>query len=120
MTTYLLIVNEVIMFVLALLSGVLFIVTETMHLTTTQTLLVDIGDTIVALIFLCEFVVRLLLVRERGHYLALHSWEVLAAIPVTLPFTQALRLVRLFRVIRVVIHLREVREEVATRTARLR
>lgn len=87
------------MIFLALVSGYLLFLEFTTDLTESQIRLFDMIDLAIALAFLSEFAVRLYAARKRFKFFKLHSWELLAAIPITTPLTQALRLLRLLRLL---------------------
>lgn len=90
---------EIIMGSLALVSGYMLVREFADDLSPYQIFVFDIVDLIIAVIFLGEFGVKLFLAKNRVTYLKYHSWVLLAAIPVTTPLTQSLRLVRLLRLL---------------------
>ncbi|MBI5457172.1 hypothetical protein HY971_00410 [Candidatus Kaiserbacteria bacterium] len=90
---------EMVMGSLALVSGYMLIRELTDGLSPYQIFVFNIIDLVIALIFLAEFGVKLFLAKDRMTFLKYHSWVLLAAIPVTTPLTQSLRLVRLLRLL---------------------
>ncbi len=90
---------EIVMGSLALVSGYMLVREFADDLTPYQVFVFDIIDLVIAVIFLAEFGVKLYNAKDRMAYLKYHSWVLLAAIPVTTPFTQSLRLVRLLRLL---------------------
>lgn len=103
--------NELFMVVLAIASGALLYLSEMRDLNPTQIEVIDLIDVVIGLIFFSEFVVRFFLSRERRRYLKLRWWELFAAIPIATPWAEALRLLRILRFIRVILHLRIAKEE---------
>jgi hypothetical protein len=91
---------EATMVSLALLSAGLLVLEFTVELTSWQLQLFDFLDLLIALIFLSEFGFNLLMAKKQKQYFQKHWWELLAAIPITTPFTQVLRLLRLVRMLR--------------------
>lgn len=99
--------------VLALISGVFIIIEFLYPLTESQIALIDITDDVIALIFLADFCLRLFFAKRKKNFMRTYWWELLACIPLTTPITQALRLVRLLsivRIMRLVAHEEGVRE----------
>ena len=110
--------TEIVMALLALTSGGLFIFEIAVKLTPEQIQIVDDVDFIIAMTFLIEFMMSLFKSRHKKHFLKGHWWELLAAIPITTPETQALRLLRAVRVLRIFrgvfrtgVHLKVVRDD---------
>ncbi len=87
---------------LALVSGYLLILELTDGLTAHQVFVFDIIDLAIAVIFLAEFGIKLLISKNRLTYLKYHSWVLLAAIPVTNPLVQSFRLIRLLRLLHLI------------------
>lgn len=98
--------NEIVMIALVFLDGTLLVARETLAITPNQIVVFDHIDLAIAVIFLVEFCTRLLFAKDRKSFFRSYWWELLATIPVTMPLTQALRILRLFRVIRVIVHVR--------------
>lgn len=90
---------EVVMLFLALVSGYLLLLEFTTSLTSQQIQLFDTIDLGIALAFLCEFAVNFFVAKKQLKFFIFHWWELLAAIPITVPLTQALRLLRLLRLL---------------------
>ncbi|OGG57111.1 hypothetical protein A3D71_04565 [Candidatus Kaiserbacteria bacterium RIFCSPHIGHO2_02_FULL_55_20] len=90
---------EMVMGSLALVSGYMLVRELTDDLTPNQVFIFGIIDLVIAVVFLAEFGVKLYIAKNRMTYLKYHSWVLLAAIPVTTPLTQSLRLVRLLRLL---------------------
>ncbi len=90
---------EMVMGSLALTSGYLLVRELADNLTPNQVFVFNIIDLVIALIFLADFGVRLFIAKSRWTFFKYHWWVLLAAIPVTTPFTQSLRLVRLLRLL---------------------
>lgn len=87
---------------LALVSGYLLLVEFTTNLTAEEILLFNAIDLAIALVFLCEFAVKLYLAKNRNTYFKSHWWELLAAIPITTDVTQGLRMLRLLKLLHLV------------------
>jgi voltage-gated potassium channel len=66
-------------------------------------------DTLIAFFFLGEFVLRLIRADKKWNFLLLHWWEILAGIPIHLPFFQVFRSLRILRVVTVFEALRIIR-----------
>ena len=101
MKHYLVVANEFIMALLALVSAGLLIFEETRTVTPTELDFIDTVDVSIAIIFLIEFFGDLYVSKNRKHFFRTHWWELLACIPVTNPETQTLRLLRLVKVLKV-------------------
>src|SRR3989344_682842 len=93
---------EMVMGSLALISGYLLVRELADDLTPYQVYLFNIIDLVIAVIFLAEFGVKLYFAKSRMTYLKYHSWVLLAAIPITTPLTQSLRLVRALRLLHLI------------------
>lgn len=93
---------EVVMIFLSLISGYLLFLEFTRNLTEYQIQLFDKIDFIIAVVFLCEFIIKFFTTQKRFYFLKYHWWELLTAIPITTPLTQALRLLRLLRLLHIV------------------
>ena len=98
--SWIFILDDVVMIALALLSVVLLIVQSTSSLTSEQTRLFSEVDTGIALVFLAEFCIKLILAPRKRAYLRSNWWLLLASIPVSTPWTQALRALRLLTILR--------------------
>jgi len=88
-----------------LISAVILALEFTYSLSPEQKQLIGRVDIAISLIFLSEFLWRLHKQDKKGHFLLLHWWEALAAIPVTASIAQvfrALNILRFLEVIRVV------------------
>jgi voltage-gated potassium channel len=99
------ILDDIVMIALAIVSVLLLLYEQTGGLSAAQIQLVDHTDLAIALIFLGEFFIKLVLAPKKIVYLKSNWWLLLASIPITTPATQALRalrLLRLFRLVRVV------------------
>ena len=70
---------------------------------------IDQLDLAIACVFLAEFIVRLLVSENMSEFLKRSWWEVLAAIPITNELTQTLRLLRILRVGRLLLHIGVIR-----------
>ncbi len=92
--------DDIAMMILALVSGYILILQFTTALTPLQDQWLDKVDLAIALIFLCEFVVKLVLAKSKSAFLRSNWWYLLASIPISTPTTEALRLLRLLRLIR--------------------
>jgi len=90
-------IDDIAMFALALVSGILILVELTQDLNSAQITLIERTDMSIAFIFLCEFGVRFILARKKLLFFRTFWWELLASIPITTPVTQVLRLLRLLR-----------------------
>lgn len=100
--------DDIVMLILALVSGILLILELTLNLNAEEMYALDTIDLGIAITFLCEFTIKLLTARKKIKFLQDHWWDLLAAIPVTTPFTEALRLLR---ILRIVLHLRLIEKE---------
>lgn len=88
------------MVTLALISALLLFLEFTTTLSEEQTQVFDLVDLCIAMVFLGEFAFKFLMAKKRKKFFKARWWELLAAIPITTPLTQALRLLRLFRFLR--------------------
>lgn len=91
------ILDEIAMMTLAMLSGIMLFMELFLRLPPAQLLRMEHIDLIVALIFLTEFTIRLRISKDKLKFLKKYWWELLAAIPISNPITQALRFIRLLR-----------------------
>ncbi len=94
-------IEEFAMAFLSVLSGALLTVELSDNLSASTIGLIDRIDISIALVFLVEFLARLYFAERRKEFFRKNWWELLAAIPVTTPVTEALRLLRLIRFIRI-------------------
>ena len=102
---------EVFMLLLALLSGVLLLIVLFGDVSPALLSRIDNIDITIAVIFLFEFFVRLICANNKLSFIKTSWWELLAAIPVTNDLTQALRLLRLLRIGRLLLHLKLIKEK---------
>jgi voltage-gated potassium channel len=96
------IVDDIIIIFLAVFSVGLLIVEASAPLNSGRTHIYDLIDLSIALIFLLEWVYRLVVSKNKKQYAISNSWELLACIPLTGNFAQALRALRILRVIRII------------------
>jgi voltage-gated potassium channel len=101
--------TELFIVLLAAVSSALLLFEILSDVTAEQRIWIGRLDLAIALIFLAEFVIRLIRSSNRRAFLRHSGWEILAAIPITSETTQALRSIRLLRIIRLVRLLRLVR-----------
>ncbi|MES2216728.1 MAG: ion transporter [Patescibacteria group bacterium] len=94
--------DDALMILLALASGVLLALQLSTDPTPTQTYWYNTTDFIIALIFLAEFIVKLVLSKSKSSYFRSNWWYLLASIPVTNSLTQGLRLLRVLRFVRLI------------------
>lgn len=94
--------DDIVMMILALVSGYLLALEFTANLTETQMTSLMFADTAIALVFLSEFIIKFSRAEQKLSFLKSHWWYLLASIPITTPITQALRLIRLLSLIRLV------------------
>ncbi|HEV7448917.1 MAG TPA: ion transporter [Candidatus Paceibacterota bacterium] len=85
---------------LALVSGCLLVTEFVVPLSAGQIQLFDAIDFCIGFVFLCEFVIKLILAPNKWAYWRSNWWYLLASIPISTPATQALRLLRLIRLAR--------------------
>ena len=90
---------EATLLTLALTSGYLLYLEFTQLLVASEIALFEKIDLTIALVFLGEFFTKLYFAKKKKKFLQLRWWELLAAIPITTPLTQSLRLVRLLRLV---------------------
>ncbi len=106
---------EVFMIVLALFSGALLLVVLFAPVTSLQLARIEQVDITIAFIFLTEFIIRFVTARSKRDFLRKSWWELLAAIPVSNEITEALRLLRLLRIGRLLLHIEFIREKRTSR-----
>lgn len=104
------VLNEVFMLILALVSGVLLVAVLFYELTPPELMRLERIDLTIAYVFLAEFSVRFFVSRNKYSFLRKSWWEILAAIPITNNLTQALRLLRLLRIGRLLLHIGLIRK----------
>jgi voltage-gated potassium channel len=92
--------DDIVMMLLALVSGYLLVLEYTTTLAPDQVRLFNAIDLGISLIFLAEFCIKFFIAKKKGSFFKSHWWELLASIPVTTPLTQGLRLLRLLRLFR--------------------
>lgn len=103
--------DDIIMMLLALVSGYLLVLDLTTDLSAAQVLWFGRIDVTIALVFLSEFVIKFFLAESKADFFRSNWWYLLASIPVSNSATQALRLLRLLRLIRLlrlVVGMREI------------
>lgn len=93
--------DDVVMMILALISGYLLMLEFTTNLTEVQ-ILFDRIDIFIALIFLSEFIIKFFIAKSKLQFLKSNWWYLLASIPVSTPVVQASRLLRLLSLVRVI------------------
>ncbi len=98
--TQIVIWDDIVMMILALVSGYLLVLEYTTSLTPVQLQWLNIMDVTIASIFLLEFAVKFFLAKSKSAFFKANWWYLLASIPVTTSATQALRLLRLLRLFR--------------------
>lgn len=91
--------DDLIMIPLTLVSFGILIWELTHVLSESQHVLLDRIDLAIAIIFLTEFILLLILSRDKKKHFKENWWYLLASIPVSLPAFQALRVLRLLRLI---------------------
>jgi voltage-gated potassium channel len=106
---------EVFMIVLALFSGALLLVVLFAPVTSLQLARIEQIDITISFIFLTEFIIRFVTARSKRDFLRKSWWELLAAIPVSNEITEALRLLRLLRIGRLLLHIEFIREKRTSR-----
>lgn len=94
--------NDVVILVFAFISIILLALELRGDLSAAQTRTLHAFDLAVAIIFLLEFISRLVKQKNKRRFLLFHWWELLAAIPITNTVTQALRGLRLISVFELV------------------
>lgn len=100
---------EIFILVLALFSIGLLLIDLTAELAPHQQRILERVDLVIACLFLGDFLWRLYRADDRLRFLRRSWWELLAAIPMTLETTRALRSVQLLRILRIVRLLRVLR-----------
>lgn len=103
--------KEILMFMLALTEGALLVAELTSQLSPSSILKIDVVDIAIACIFLADFFITFTLTTKKALFLKKHWWELFAAIPVTTDLTQALRLLRLLRIGRFMMHLELLKQD---------
>jgi voltage-gated potassium channel len=103
------ILDELLVVVLAVASVLLLFLEATSVLSQEQRRVVGYADLTIACLFLVEFAYRFGISEQKGRFLRRHWWELVASIPLTLDWTQALRAIQLLRVVRIVRLLRVLR-----------
>jgi voltage-gated potassium channel len=94
------IVDDVAMTALAVASVAMLVYESTHALTSAQVGMLDGIDTGIALVFLGEFLIRFALAPRKAAYFKHNWWLLLASIPVSTPWTQGLRALRLLTIMR--------------------
>jgi len=94
--------DDIVMMLLALVSGYMLVLEYTTKLAPDQLQLFNTIDLVIACIFLGEFCIKFFLAKKKGQFFKSHWWELLASIPVTSSLTQGLRLLRLLRLFRLI------------------
>lgn len=106
--SFIAIMDDVAMMLLALVSALLLLLELALPLSPEAQEAFMALDLLIAFVFCFEFVVRFTISRDRVLFMKRYWWELLAAIPVSSSMIQALRLLRLLRVLRLALHLRAV------------
>lgn len=101
--------NEIVMVFLAVVSVLLLTLEITLDQQHEYRPLAEAVDTIVAAIFLCEFIWHFYKARHKKHFLMTRWWELLAAIPLSNTATQAMRSIRVLKIFELIRILRAVR-----------
>jgi voltage-gated potassium channel len=102
------IMDDIAMMLLALVSALLLLLEFTLPLSPEAREAFVTLDLLIAFVFCLEFVIRFTISRDRVLFMKRYWWELLAAIPLSSSMIQAFRLLRLLRVVRLFVHLREV------------
>ncbi len=90
--------KDIFMALLAMGSIFLLVIEVVIGLAEEEMLFVHYVDLGIAFVFFVEFIYHFVVAPDRIHFLKYHWWELLAAIPLTTPTTQAFRGFRLIRV----------------------
>jgi voltage-gated potassium channel len=98
--SWIFILDDFVMIALAFVSVALLVYENTTVLPLVQMRLFDGIDTTIALIFLAEFFIKLLLSKHKALFFKHNWWLLLASIPVSTPWTQGLRALRLLTIFR--------------------
>lgn len=101
--------KDIFMALLAMGSIFLLVIEVVIGLAEGEVLFVHYIDLSIAFIFFVEFVYHFIVASNKIHFLKYHWWELLAAIPLTTPTTQAFRGFRLIRVIPLIEGIRIIR-----------
>lgn len=104
--SFLAVIDDMTMMMLAIVSALLLLLEIIEKLTPAQLHIVERVDLVIALIFLAEFIVRFAISSHKTLFIKKFWWELLAAIPVTSEFVQALRILRLLRLSRLAVHVK--------------
>lgn len=105
--SFLAIVDDMAMMMLALLDGVILLVELFVQVPPELREALVSLDRFIAFIFCVEFFLRFNFSKDRVHFMKKYWWELLAAIPLSYEFVQVFRLLRLLRLARLVLHIRE-------------
>lgn len=104
--SFLAIVDDMAMMMLALLDGVILLVELFAQIPPELREALVSLDLFIAFIFCVEFFLRFNFSKDRVHFMKKYWWELLAAIPLSYEFVQVFRLLRLLRLARLVLHIR--------------
>lgn len=92
---------DILVAVFALLSVAILVLESAVETTPERYAALQAADLVIAIFFLTEWSVRFVAAEQKGRFFRKYWWELLASIPFTTDVTQALRGLRLARVVRV-------------------